>query len=123
MKKLILLFCAFQCIFLTACRHNHGNISVRYKDNPDSYSMDAWFAKSKTRAAERYMNEKIGRQNNFSFINTQTDATITLDDGSKFYMKKSPGHITIKINKDEASDEAYHRMKRMCEGMKDVILQ
>ena len=85
--------------------------------------MDAWFGRTKTRKAERYMNETIGRQNNISFFNTETDAALTLDDGSKFYMKKSPGHIVIKMNKDENSDEAYHAIKTMCVGMKDVILE
>ena len=123
MKKLIVLCCAMQCIFLTACWHNDRNISIRYKDNNDSYSMDAWFGKNKTRTAERYMNYMIGRENNISFINTKTDAVLTLDDGSKFYMKKSPGHILIKMNREETSDRTFHIVKDMCRGMKDVILK
>lgn len=118
-----MLFCALQCIFLSACWHSDKNTSIRYTDNYDSYSMDAWFGRSKTKRAERYMNETMGRQNNFSFHHTETDAVITLDDGSKFYMKKSPGHIVIKMNKDETSDKAYHTIKNMCRGMKDVILK
>jgi hypothetical protein len=85
--------------------------------------MDARFGRSKTKRAERYMNEMIGLQNNISFLNTETDAVLTLDDGSKFYMKKSPGHIKIKMNKGETSDEAYYTIKSMCKGMKDVILK
>jgi hypothetical protein len=123
MKKLILVCCALQCIFLSACWHHHGDISFNYKDNPDNYSMDAWFGQSKTRAAEQYMDRCIGRQNNMSFLNFHSDAVFTLQDGSKFYMKKSPGHILIKMKKDETSDEAYHMVKDMCKGMKDVVLK
>ena len=112
-----------QCIFLTSCWHNDKDISIQYSDNHNSYSMDAWFGKSKTRTAERYMNYMVGRENNISFYNTKMDAFLTLDDGSKFYMKKSPGHIFIKINKDEASPRAYYKMKDMCVGMKEVVLK
>jgi hypothetical protein len=85
--------------------------------------MDAWFGKSKTSTAERYMNYMIGRENNISFHHTHTDAVLTLEDGSKFYMKKSPGHILIKMNRDETSEQAYHKMKDMCRGIKDVVLE
>ncbi len=84
--------------------------------------MDAWFGRSASRRAERYMNETFGQQNNISFHRAETDETFRLDDGSKFYMKKSPGHILIKMNKDETSDKTYYSIKPMCIGMKDVVL-
>jgi len=118
-----MLLCALQCSFIISCQDNDKNISFHYKDSDNSYTMDARFGKSKTRKAERYMNEMIGRQNNLSFSNTETDAVFTLDDGSKFYMKKTPGHIKISMNKDETSDQTYHAVKQMCQGMKDVILK
>ncbi|MDN3656202.1 hypothetical protein QWZ08_11225 [Ferruginibacter paludis] len=123
MKKLIMVFFAFQCIVLTSCWHNHKNISFSYTSNDDSYSMDAWFSRNKTSIAEQYMNEKIGKENNISFVNTLTDAEFTLNDGSKFYMQKSPGHILIKMNKLDNSYEHYHKIQEMCKGMKDVVLK
>jgi hypothetical protein len=123
MKKLIKLLCALQCCFIISCRDNDKNISFHYTDSNGIYSMDARFSKNKTKKAERYMNEMIGRQNNVSFLNTESDAVFTLDDGSKFYMQKSSGHIKIRMNKDETSDLNYHAMKQMCEGMKDVVLK
>ncbi len=123
MKKLILLFCALQCIFLCACRHSDSHTSIQYTDNDNAYSMNAWFSKSKTKKAERYMNEKIGRETNVSFFNKKMDVVLTLDDGSKFYLKKKPGHIVIKMNKDETSEQAYHSIKTMCKGMKDVVFR
>jgi hypothetical protein len=85
--------------------------------------MNAWFGKSKTWKADRYMNERIGRETNISFFNKKMDVVVTLDDGSKFYMKKNPGHIVIEMNKDETSEKAWHAIKTMCKGMKDVILK
>lgn len=69
------------------------------------------------------MNEKIGKQNNISFVNTETDAEFTLNDGSKFYMQKSPGHIMIKMNKLDNSYDRFERIQEMCKGMKDVVLK
>ncbi len=123
MKKLITLSCVLLCIVLSSCWRHDSKLSIHYTDNPGSYTMDARFGKSKTRTAERYMNHILGRENNISFINTRTDAFLTLDDGSKFYMKKSPGHILIKMNKDDLSDRSYHLVKGMCVGMKDVVLK
>jgi len=123
MKKLILLFSAVQCMVLISCWHNPKDISFSYSNNDNSYSMDAWFSKGKTKTVELYMNEKIGNRNNISFINTNADATFRLDDGSKFYMKKSPGHILIKINKMENSYEDIYNLQEMCKGLKDVVLK
>ena len=123
MKKLIILCCAMQCIFISSCWRNDNDISFRYTDNNESYTMDAWFSRNKTRKVERYMNDRIGGGNNMSFVNTQTDAQFTLNDGSKFYMKKSPGHILIRMKKGEVSDETYFAMKDMCKGMKEVVIR
>ena len=83
--------------------------------------MKAYFSKSKTRDVEEYMNKRIGEKSNISFINMGSDATFTLDDHTTFYMKKAPGRIEIKLDKNENSDEAYHRIKSMCEGIKKVL--
>jgi len=122
MKKLCLFLFALPCVLLSSCWHHDKDISFAYSDTYRSYSMDAWFSRSETRRAERYMNETFGQQHHISFYRSETEETFRLDDGSKFYMKKSPGHILIKINKDEASDNEYYSIKAMCIGMKDVVL-
>lgn len=101
--------------------HNDGNISISYNDSEQYYSMNAHFSKSKTREVEQYMDRMIGRGNNISFVNTQSDATFTLDDHSTFYMRKAPGHIKIKLDKYKNSEEAYQRIRSMCEGFKKVL--
>ena len=56
-----------------------------------------------------------------SFANTQIDGNITLDDKVTFYIKKSPGFLHIKLDKDINSDEIYYRIKSVCEEIKDVV--
>ena len=117
------LFYALLCSLLVSCGYHDNKTSISFRDKDQFYSMNAHFSKNRTRAVERYMNEKLGRQNGFSFTNTESDADFTLDDGTRFHLRKYPGHVAIKLDKSRNSDEAYHNIKSMCEGMKEVILR
>ena len=124
MKKLPALFYyAITCIIIGfSCIYNNdnGHTSFSVNESDHYYSMNAHFGKSKTRDVEEYLDRRIGRRSNLSLVNSQTDATLTFDDHTKFYMKKSPGFIEIKLGKDENSDEAYRAIKAMCEGIKII---
>jgi hypothetical protein len=121
MKKLTALFCALACICLISCQHDNRNIEISYKDTGHYYSMKAYFGKSRTREVEEYMDDRIGTGNNLSFVNTRIDGQLTLDDQATFYIKKYPGLVEIKLDKGDNSAEAYHRIKSMCEGIKEVL--
>ena len=83
--------------------------------------MSAHFARSKTRAVHEYMDKKLGYPNNVSFVNSEIDATLTLQDQTTFYVKSYPGELELKLDKEKNSYEAYERVKRMCEGIKSVV--
>jgi hypothetical protein len=83
--------------------------------------MDAWFNENRTKAVEEYMNDKIGRQSDMSFVNTRMDGRIGLDDHTTFFIKKFPGHLKIKLDKRKNSQESYREIKSLCEGIKDVV--
>lgn len=122
MKKLTtILFCLLACAAITSCFHNDHNTSITFQDSEHEYSMKAYFPKSKTREVAEYMNATIGQKNSISFTNTQTDATLTLDDHTKFYMKKNPGFLEIKFNKNQNSDESFEEIKSMCQGIKQEL--
>lgn len=97
---------------------DNGHTSLTFSESDHYYSMNAHFSKSKTRNVERYMDRRIGTRSNMSFVNSRIDGKLALDDHTTFYIKKYPGLIKIKMNKDENSYEAYHRIKAMCEGIK-----
>ena len=67
------------------------------------------------------MDSRIGRNSNMSFVNSQIDGKLALDDRTTFYIKKYPGFLKIKLDKNENSEEAYRRMKAMCEGIKKIL--
>ncbi len=123
MKKLFaLLLCAFAGMTLaSSCMHNDHDTSISYKEAEGYYSMRAYFSKSKTRKVERYMDDQVGRRSHMSFINSQIDGTIALDDDTKFYIKKYPGYLEIKLDKDANSHESYDEIKSMCQGIKKVL--
>ena len=121
MKKLPALFYALACITVISCMHHHGNIDISYNESDKYYSMNAHFSKSKTKDVEKYMDNRIGRRSNMSFVNSQIDGTISLDDHARFYIKKSPGVLEIKLDKDENSDDGYQEIKSMCQGIKKVL--
>lgn len=119
-KKSILVFTLFCCMFVS-CRHHKGDISIEYSESRNYYSMNAWFGENQTREVEEYLDEKIGRQNNVSFVRTKMDGWIGLDDHTNFFIKKFPGHISIELDKRKNSHDSYRQIKSLCEGMKEVL--
>ncbi|MDO9374784.1 MAG: hypothetical protein V4725_02035 [Bacteroidota bacterium] len=121
MKKLLPVIFALLGVAFTSCRHNHDNLEISYHDADHEYKMEANFGRQKMREVEYYLNRKLGTKNKVSFAGTHTDAMFTLDDQTQFYLRKSPGYVEIKLDKDENSKAAYKRIKSMCEGMKLVL--
>ena len=56
-----------------------------------------------------------------SFASTEMDAGITLDDKTTFYVKKSPGYLNIKFDKEKNSEEAFAKFKGVLEGIGEVV--
>ena len=120
MKGKIIVPIAFLCCLFISCRH-HGDVSLQYSESEKYYSMNAWFDEKKMRAVEEYMDDKIGRQSNTSFVNTRIDGSIALEDHANFFIKKFPGHLKIELDKRKNSIESYLEIKSLCEGIKDVV--
>ena len=124
MKKLpALFFYAIMCIITgVSCMHNdNGHTSLTLSESDHYYSMNAHFSKSKTRDVDEYMDSRIGRRSNMSFVNSRIDGTLALDDHTTFYIKKSPGLIEIKLDKDENSDDAYRNKSNVRRDKKLLI--
>ncbi len=122
MKKLAVISGIISCLTLLSCNHNNKNIDITYSENEQYYSMIANFSENKNRDVEKYMDYKLGWRSNTSFVNATINGTIALDDHTTFYIKKEPGHLKIKLDKTENSDEAYNRVKALCQGIKKVVI-
>ena len=123
MKRLRLITCYVTLVcFCSSCLiHHDGDVSISISESKEAYSMAAHFNKDKTKEIQRYINRRIGRSNNISFVNTEMDAIITLDDETRFYIKLFPGDLKIKFNKVENSYRSYSEIKEMCLGIKAII--
>ena len=125
MKKLpALFFYAITCVItgFSCNSYDNGNTDINISESHHYYSMNAHFSRSKTGDMDEYMDSMIGSRSNMSFVNSRIDGKLALDDHTTFYIKKYPGHIEIKLNKDENSPESYHEIKVMCEGIKKILV-
>ena len=111
------------CLCISCSRSNNGNVDIHISESGHYYKMLAHFNTGKTTDVDEFMDGKIGSKSNMSFVNSRIDGKLALDDHTTFYIKKYPGYLQIKLDKEENSREAYERIKSMCEGIKKVIAQ
>jgi hypothetical protein len=122
MKKHTSLFIVVACLAVAGCRlHHHGNTSIVLNESDHYYSMKAWFNENRTREVEYYMDEHMGNLSKMSFVNTRIDGKLSFKDHTSFYIKKLPGYLQIKLDKNQNSDDSYYRTRDMCEGIKDLL--
>jgi len=109
------------CFCISCHQSNNGNVNINISESEHYYKMLAHFSREKTTDVDEFMDYKIGNTSNMSFVNSRIDGKLALDDHTTFYIKKYPGYLQIKLDKDENSAKAYERIKSMCEGIKKVI--
>lgn len=121
MKKIIiLLFVLLAVITITSCGFPDGSISIKQSQYSHYYEMTAKFNPEKTTEVDKYIDKELS-SGDMSFINTRMDGDITLDNKATFYIKKSPGYLHIKSDKEKNSDEAFVKIKSVCEGINEVV--
>ncbi len=121
MKKIVALFNALLAgITIVSCGFPGGSISIKHSQYSHYYEMTAKFNPEKTTEVDKYLDKELSN-GDMSFINTRIDGEITLDDKATFYIKKSPGYLTIKFDKEKNTDEAYLKIRSVCEGINDVV--
>ncbi|HEY6953904.1 MAG TPA: hypothetical protein VI385_01610 [Flavisolibacter sp.] len=121
MKRRSIVPVLIACCQLVSCWHHRTGTAIQFYESNDYYSMNAWFNENKTRAVEEYMDDQIGQQNNTSFANTTIDGMIGLDDHTTFFLKKTPGHVKIELDKRNNTRASYRQIKSLCEGIKGVV--
>jgi hypothetical protein len=108
--------------FSVSCtQFNNHNIDIHISESQHNYKFMAHYDKIRTRSVEQYLDAKIGKNSNMSFVNTHIDGNLTLDDHTTFYIRKYPGYLEIKLDKKENSITSYHEVKDLGEGLKEVM--
>src|SRR5688572_17655943 len=117
MKKLAVLL---PVITIISCGFPGGSVSIKHSQYDHYYEMKAKFNPGKTAKVDNYLDKELAT-GDMSFVNTTMDGDITLDNKTTFYIKKSPGHLHIKFDKEKNSDEAFAKIKSVCEGINEVV--
>ena len=121
MKKSAIFFCALSlCLTLISCGFPDGSISIKHSEYDHYYEMTAKFNPDRTLAVERWLDKEFSSVD-VSFSNTQIDGNITLDNQATFYMKKSPGFLNIKLDKEKNSEAIYRKIRSVCEEINEVV--
>jgi hypothetical protein len=121
MKKLAILCCAVSCcVFFISCGFPGGSVSIKHSEYDHYYEMTAKFNPGRTAAVDRWLDQELP-SGDMSFANMEMDGDITLDNKATFYMKKSPGFLKIKLDKEKNSSAVYKQVRAACEGINDVV--
>lgn len=100
---------------------NDGDVSLQIKETDNSYYVYARYDRHRTSSVQHYLDIALGTKDHM-FRRSRLDATVSLDDHMRFYVKNTPGRLVIRLNRDENSEEAYWRMKAVAEGLKQHIV-
>ncbi len=123
MKKISwLIVCnLFMLCFALSCSQSGNHSNYKVSESERYYTIKAKYDESQSGKVDRFMTNYFEKDNNISFINTVIDADMKLDDGTKFYIKKQPGYIFIKFNKEENQPAAFRQIKLLGQRLKFVI--
>ena len=115
------MFCILViCTTIISCGFPGGSVSIKHSQYDHFYEMKAKFNPEKTIEVEKYLDNEFP-VGDMSFVNTGMDGDITLDNKTTFYIKKSPGYLYIKFDKEKNSDEAYVKVKSVLERIGEVV--
>lgn len=127
MKKAFILIAAglfFVNIFSSCFNYRDNDVSISIQEDEEQYRLSARFEDRKTRAVQNYISRYTASTVNFkSRRNKYVDATVTLDDNTRFYIKSKQGLLKIKLDKEENSAESCEKIKKMCEGVKELLAE
>ena len=100
---------------------NNGDLSIAVVDTDDTYTYTASFDENYTGRVQGYINHSIKPNSLFRSTHDYFNVTTTLADGTDFYVKESPGNLKIEISKLKNSTASYLRIKKMCDGVSNVL--
>lgn len=105
-------------VALLASCHS-GETSVKVKDHDDYYRFTAKFNPDLSPRISRFISKEIPTVR----INPESDSKIVtaLSDNTKLSIESSPGEVMVYLDKEENGPASYHRVKNMCEGIKNII--
>ncbi len=100
---------------------NSDDLSISVSDTDDTFTYTSSFNEDYTGRVQDYINHSIKPNGLFKSTHDYFDVTTTLADKTEFYVKESPGKLKIEIDKKRNSYASYMRIKKMCEGLSNIL--
>jgi hypothetical protein len=116
--KSILATILLTAAFAWSC--NNPGLHVKVKDADDYYRFSATFDKAKSARVNEFINSQIAPTRILS--DEDIDITTKLDDQTEFKWESSAGEVMIYLDKKKNSKASYHRIKSMCDKIKDIVM-
>jgi hypothetical protein len=102
-------------------RVNSDDLSIAVTDTDDTYKFISTFNENNTGRVQDFINNSIKPNGLFKSTHDYFDVTTTLADRTELYVKESPGKLKIELDKRKNSTASYMRIKKMCEGIGNVL--
>ncbi len=107
---------------LSSCFHRHHDLSFRVSEDEDEFEMDGDYRRNQSRKVQVYLNNRLLSNSSVRFDEEDfVDKEITLDDNTTFYINTNPGELSIRIDKNENSEESCERVKNFCKELEIVL--
>ncbi|HVW97808.1 MAG TPA: hypothetical protein VHA56_17695 [Mucilaginibacter sp.] len=104
-------------------KHNRDHLSITVNESRGIYGYEASFNEDLTWKVQDYINHSISPERIFSGTNDYFNVTTTLKDGTVLNIKESPGELEIKVDKEKNSWASYQRIKKICDGLTNLLKQ
>lgn len=98
------------------------NLKITVSESEEWYKITADYPEKKTSKVQRCLDEYL-EPSDMSFVNARIDGDIALENKVNFYINTSPGTLKIKLDKRKNSTASYRRMKKLSEGLKEVLAE
>ncbi len=120
-KTLLMAICLLLSIGVTSAStiKTFDKTSVSISEDNKTYELKADYDEAKTDKLRSYLDKHL-KSEGFSFKNSETDATISVD-GKTLYVKNATGKLVLKLDKKKNSAEFYGKVKKMCDGISGVL--
>lgn len=119
-STVIFSFMLFIGYFCLAANNNPSRNTLVIKETSDYFQLTASYNEAETDRVEKYINACLRPESVFQGSD-DVDKDIILRDGTKFYIRSSPGDLLIKINTAKNTKASIQRIKIMCQGINGVI--
>jgi hypothetical protein len=118
---LLFLLLSLGSLESSSVRAESERTSVSINESDELYELSSIYKKEQYETIRGHVNEHLAPDRLFSSSINEIEATVTLRDGTRFFIRSYPGKLKISIQKGENSDSSVKRIKKMCEGIKSIV--